>query len=192
MKLILPKMFVDNASIIHPLFFLAGPVLGGGNWQEKCCLEIAKRIPEFFAVIPCRWSPADKLFCHRVREAERNTLVRQTDWERHYLAMANSLSIDHQGCIIFWLPVESKDHPRIDGQPYARDTYGELGRWGREAAFKKTRIVVGAEADFPGLSQIRRNLELDFKNGVEFQIYPTLEKTVEQAVQWVGIGSNHL
>ncbi|MCX6722609.1 MAG: hypothetical protein NT094_00900 [Candidatus Staskawiczbacteria bacterium] len=185
MNLILPRTFIEKAGISHPLFFLAGPVLGGGNWQERCCMEISRRLHHFSVVVPCRWKPGDKLSCYRVSGTE-SRFTRQTAWEYHYLSLATELSKEHQGCIIFWLPAESKEYPRKDGQPYARDTYGELGRWGSIAAVTKSHLVVGAEPDFPGLSVIRENLRLERGLYIDsFPIHSNLEETVNAAVQWV-------
>lgn len=185
MRLLLPKTFVQDSEINQPLFFLAGPVNGGGNWQEKCCTEIAKLIPDFLAVVPCRWQSKDNLFCYRVSGIE-DAFSRQTRWEYHYLKLAAQKSKEHKGCIIFWLPNESKTQPRNDGQPYARDTLGELGYWRAHLEFYKSmHLVVGAEPDFPGLSVIRENFRLSM--GAEFPFYLTLEETARRAVKWVEI-----
>lgn len=184
MRLILPNTFVENSKIDYPLFFLAGPVRGGGNWQENCCLAIARRNPSFFAAVPCRWQKGDNLFCYRENGTD-NGFTRQTDWEHYYLNLASERSVERKGCIIFWLPAEDQEHPRDDGHPYARDTYGELGRWGRNAALTGARLIVGAEQLFWGLSVIKENLKLDFKLKTEFPVCDTLEETAAQAVEWV-------
>jgi hypothetical protein len=187
MKVILPVTFVENSVIReHPLIYLAGPIKGGGGWHERCCREIARHIPHFFAVVPCRCHAGDALMQYRV-EGRVDKFLHQTPWEHYYLNLAAQLSKTHQGCTIFWLPEESKDSPREDGSPYGRDTYGEIGRWGRNAAWHQARIVVGAQPGFPGLRVIRGNLNLDFDltSGTEFPIYPTLEETAAAAAQWV-------
>jgi len=183
MKLILPKTYVEPDANT-PLFFVAGPIMGGGNWQVACCKLFAEQIQDFYAVVPCRWREDDELFSHRVPGRD-NLFDRQTEWERHYLRIAAIGSRYRSACILFWLPIEDKQHPRSDGNPYARDTYGELGRWARDAALTGGRIIVGAEADFPGLSVIEANLRLDV--GKSFPIYSTLQETVEQAVRWVKV-----
>lgn len=182
MKIILPKTFVDEEKIEYPLFFLAGPNKGGGNWQEKCCLELSKLIPEFFVVVPNQWKLGDKFFQYKF-EGKEDKFLSRTAWEHYYLNLAAERSKNHDGCIIFWLPMESKISPREDGQPYARDTYGELGAWRRNAAINKhIRVVVGAEPDFPGLEDIQENFDLDF--GQKYLIPNSLEETVRLAVQW--------
>jgi len=138
MKLILPNTFFGNSMIDCPLFFLAGPVNGGGNWQEQCCLEIAKLLPEFIAVVPIRWGPANKLFRYRATGLEQ-IFSRQADWEYSYLKRATELSKTHEGCVLFWMPLKYLNYR---GE-YARDTRGEIGRWGTRTALMKGHLVVG-------------------------------------------------
>ncbi len=184
MKLILPKTFIEKSVIQSPLFFLQGPVQGGENWQERCCLEITRHLDNFFVVVPCRWGESSRFFSYSI-EGRLDVFQRQTAWEHHYLNLACELGKNRKGCIIVWLPVESKKFPRSDGQPYARDTYGEIGRWGRNCALSGSNFVVGAEPDFPGLSQIKENLRLDFNGIVDFPVSVTLEETVKRAVSLI-------
>ena len=102
---------------------------------------------------------------------------RQLTWERHSLDIAAE-----KGCLIFWLPSESKVNPRTGSDPYAMNTRGELGEWrGRLEHDPKLRVVVGAEPEFPGLSQIQRNFSFATKS--DFPIYGTLAETVEAALK---------
>ena len=176
MKVILPNQLVEIDLSYGPLFFLAGPIAGGGDWQKNCYEEIRRHIEKFFVAIPCRYKENHPL--RKFEEKGRGeTFERQLVWERHYLNVAARV-----GCIIFWLPVESKTTPRKDGLPYAMDTRGEIGEWrGRMMHNREIRLVMGAEAGFPGLSQIKRNF-----NGAlcsEFPIYQTLRETVKRAVE---------
>ncbi|MEK7202239.1 MAG: hypothetical protein AAB669_01785 [Patescibacteria group bacterium] len=174
-QLILPKLLVLDRNIIQPLFFTAGPIKGGGNWQEKAWDYLANQLNEMAAAIPRRWKSDHRLFAHRATGQE-DAFDRQTLWERHYMQRAS-----RWGCLVFWLPCESKTEPRTDGQPYARDTYGELGAWRSrlgDSTFDK--VVIGAEPDFPGLSVITCNINEDL--GREFPIYSTLEETLDQAI----------
>jgi hypothetical protein len=174
MNIILPKTLCSIDSRQGPFFFLAGPVLGGGGWQEKCCEEIKKYFHRFYVALPCRYQADHPFYKVRMKGMEAH-FHRQLAWERYYLDLAS-----REGCIIFWLPLESRASPRTDGLPYAMDTRGELGEWrARLMQNRKLRVVVGAETGFPGLSQI----EYNFKDSIgSFDIYPSLATTVEAAV----------
>lgn len=182
MKLILPKNFVDvgPGSFYEktPLFFLAGPVQGGGDWQRRI-LPLIKRYEEHCLVAsPCRYKEDDELRkLHALPYSGDGIFERQTNWERHYLERASQ-----NGCILFWLSCEDKYNPRTDGQPYARDTQGELGAWRVHLKYNSSvRVVIGAEPGFPGLSVIKCNLDGDL--GKDFPIYSTMEETVKAAVR---------
>jgi hypothetical protein len=178
MKIILPKTLHDGESA--PLFFLLGPIKGGGGWQERCCIELDKRLRHpFYVAVPCRWTAEHPLYSHRIG-GDENRFQRQTPWERYYLANAA-----RSGCIIAWLPCEDKNNPRADGQPYARDTYGEIGEWrGRLMHGRSLRFVIGAEEKFPGLDVMSRNFE--WALGDSFKIHSTLEETITAAISKSG------
>lgn len=180
MRIILPKTHYEANFEYGPLFFLAGPVRGGADWQANCCDEIEKYFDRFHAAVPCQYRDGkSRLLKHKV-SGDTTYFDRQLTWERHYLDIASE-----KGCIIFWLPCEDKSFPRNDEDgPYAMDTRGELGEWrGRMMHNPKLRVVIGAQKDFPGLSQIQRNF--NFALGYDFPIYETLEETVAAAVEKV-------
>lgn len=175
MKIALPKTLCKIDPNYGPLFFLAGPVRGGDDWQTKCCEEIRKHLPNFHAALPCRYQEDHPLIPFRMTGKDDH-FDRQLTWERHYLDMAAAT-----GCIIFWLPNESKVNPRVGSDPYAMDTRGELGEWrGRLMHDPNLRVIIGAEPDFPGLSQIQRNFSFATKS--DFPIYGTLVETVTAAI----------
>lgn len=178
MKIVLPKTLCEIDPNYGPLFFLAGPVRGGDDWQTKCCEEIRKHVPHFYSAIPCRYSETHSLIPFRMTGNEDH-FDRQLTWERHYLDIAAT-----KGCIIFWLPCESTTNPRKGNDPYAMDTRGELGEWrGRMMHDSNLRVVIGAEPGFPGLSQIRRNFS--FATRSDFPICATLSETVAAAIEKV-------
>lgn len=181
-QLILPRLHCSKSIICDPLFFLAGPVRGGGDWQARACLYLTKFLTYFSVAVPCRYQPDHPVVKSLQLARSGSQFERQLDWERHYLWLAAK-----GGCLIFWLPAENKTEPRPAGTgPYARDSYGELGEWrGRLMFDQKLRIVVGAEADFPGLDVIKRNFQSAI--GPEFPIYDSLEETVYQATQKIQI-----
>jgi len=175
MRIVLPKTFVEIDNDYGPVFFLAGPIKGGNDWQYRVVKEIERYYVGFYAVLPNRYKNFHPLMLRKINGNE-NKFERQTSWERHYLNIASNL-----GCIIFWLPAEDKLNPRKDGEVYARDTRGELGEWrGRMMHNKDLKVVIGAEEDFPGLSQIQRNFNEALN--IQFPIYKTLSGTVEAAI----------
>ncbi len=178
MKILLPKTLGQIESSYGPLFFLAGPGRGGGDWQSKCCSEIRKLIPNFHAALPCRY-PNDHPIMEYEIKGQNDIFERQNAWERYYLELAAN-----GGCIIFWLPCESKADPRTNGEPYSMETFGELGEWrGRLMHNSNLRIVIGAEPGFIGLSPIQYNFDCATRS--KFPIYKTLEETVAAAVKKV-------
>ncbi len=181
MRIILPKTLCIVYQSYGPLFFLAGPIGGGDDWQTKCCKEIENKIPDFYAAIPCRYKEDHPLYAFKAADVRR--FERQLIWERHYLAMAA-----YTGCIIFWLPEENKTNPKTGPNPYAMDTRGELGEWrGRMKYDNNIRIVIGAEAGFPGIDIIKRNFNL--ATGSDIPIYETLAETVAAAIKKTEIKS---
>lgn len=184
MKVILPKGHSDIFRIWGtPVFFLAGPVVGGDDWQYRMCRLLQERVfGDFFVAIPCRYSADHPLQIFRAEETGQ-PFDRQLTWERYYLDCASQPS--QPGCIIFWLPCESQVSPRSDGLPYAMDTRGELGEWrGRLMYNSRLSVVVGAEENFPGLSQIQRNF--DQALGRDFPICGSMEETADAAVKMIG------
>jgi len=186
MFLILPKMHpVLEGYRALPMFFLAGPIMGGGDWHTPMSELLMKRFGSLVVVNPSRYEHSHPHYKYREflqtetkyspRQEPEMHFERQTDWERHYLDQAAEKW--SAGCIIFWL-AEQKE-PREDGEPYARDTRGEIGEWrGRMMYDRNLRVVMGAEKNFPGLSQIKRNFEFAVP---DFKIYDTMEEVVERA-----------
>lgn len=182
MRVILPKVL--GSDLKGPLFFLMGPIRGGDDWQYECALELDMQMREEFSVaIPCRYGEDHPLYAHRALGEEQ--FSRQLPWERYYLNQAANMA--PQGCIIVWLPRESKTSPRSRGDgPYAQDTYGELGEWrGRIMRGERVRLVIGAHPDFPGLDVIKRNFELALSKGI--LISPSIEDLVARAIETANI-----
>lgn len=60
-RLILPK----NAVYVEPhetVFFLAGPILGGDDWQSVAVRLLAEQAPESYVACPLRAEQSDVLF----------------------------------------------------------------------------------------------------------------------------------
>ncbi len=169
--LILPKNRVNIAG--KTVFFLAGPIKGGGDWQKKAIELLNQALPDAYVVCPKRYNAAlgisdDESVC--------KPFERQTYWERYYLKIASQ-----QGCVIFWLPEEDTVEPRNDGSPYGRDSYGEIGEWRATLKYVPgTQLVLGAEPNFPGLEQIIMNFRQMINPN--FSNYVSLEETIQAAV----------
>lgn len=195
-SLILPKngLVLDLKQWEH-LYFLAGPIRWAWDWQTKTIKMLSKKDTNCYIACPCRYDDKHELFNYSLPATKLSNgdfelqFENQTMWERYYLEMASNF-----GSIIFWLPSQDKENPRKkeDG-PYAQDTYGELGRWSIRSAYKlnpyevgrHVNLVVGAEAEFPGLKTIQKNFNDDHKS--EYVIYSSLEETIDQAIAMANI-----
>jgi hypothetical protein len=175
--LILPNTEPDLTPFKHlPLFFLAGPIQGGGDWHYNMSNLLDEEIGSCLIVNPSRYRIGHPHYSRRLAGKE-DYYERQTDWERHYLYLAAKGW--SKGCVIFWLPKESIEKPRRDGNPYARDTYGELGEWrGRLMHDRSLRVTVGADEKFPGLSQIERNFHMAVDH--YFSIFTSMDNVVDE------------
>lgn len=175
MKIVIPKRYVP-ALPTDIYIFLAGPVLGGGDWQQEYIEEFMKltsgsgHFSDSFCksvmslikfIVPCRWGadhPLANYFSpifECIEDSDNPIASSQTCWEFHYL---NSIAHSQRGLIVFGLFPESKTAPRTDGLPYAIDTRGEIGRWTEIA--ESRNILVGAHPEFLGIKAIMQNFEL--------------------------------
>ena len=182
MQLILPKTHVfPNLSL--PFFFLGGPILGGWDWQQRMTYLLKAKVgDEIIVANPSRYLQGHPLHHLRV-EGDETFFKRQLPWERHYMAFAAKYA--KRGAILFYLALEDDEQPRDDGDPYARDTYGELGEWrGRMMDDPSLRILIGADHDFPGLDVIRRNFEFALGS---FRISDSMEELAERAAEVVRV-----
>lgn len=185
MKIIVPNTLVEIDPLYGPLFFLAGPVRGGEDWQKKAVEELQRYLKQFYVAIPYYHHSREHFpLLERKEPGIEGRFKRQLNWERHYIDLASK-----NGCLIFWLPEESKINPRLpDEGPYATDTRGEIARASVELKYNpKNRVVAGAEKDFYSLSQIQRNFALDqgFIDDTKFPFYETLPLTIAAAIEKV-------
>lgn len=182
MKILVPNRYleVNNKTVTResPLIFLAGPVRGGGDWQVPMSHILEQKLPGCTLAIPCRWGSDHMLYTYFAGE-DTKKFARQLNWERFYLQEAGIG--ENPGCILFWLGLESRDHPHPGPEPYSMDTRGELGEWRARMKFESARVVIGAEEGYHGLSQIQRNFSEML--GYDFPIYPTLAATAEAALK---------
>ena len=190
---ILPKDICSLDEQHFPLFFLAGPLSGGEDWQSRMCEALLQFIPKGFTVaIPYglddRPPSLQPPFSPFTVLPPATRTERQLAWERHYLDVAAgashaqcSASAPQPGCIVFWLPVESALFPKPASHgPYAQDTRGELGEWrGRLMHDRRLRVVVGGDERFPGFDTMERNFT--HAVGGDFKVYRTIQETAAAA-----------
>lgn len=180
-KILIPKGYYELTPNDGPVFFLAGPVRGGDDWQKKVVEELSKKLEKCVVAIPYYFA-TDLHFPLQESASPgiEGKFDRQLKWERYYLEEAAKI-----GCVIFWLPEESKVNPRpLDAGPYATDTRGELGRWSVEQKYNPNfNVVVGAEENFVSVSQIKRNWIADQGHDVVFpnNIVDLVDMAVEKA-----------
>ncbi len=181
MPIILPKNVPELAPFIKaPMFFLAGPILGGGDWHVPMTQLLRSRFGDPVIANPSHY-PETHPHRKEALPGSKGSFRYALEWERHFLAQAAGEAWP-SGCIIFWLARESATAPRQDGAPYAMDTRGELGEWrGRLIGNRKVRLVIGAENGFPGLSIIKHNFEAVVPG---FKIASTMEETLELAARY--------
>jgi hypothetical protein len=149
-----------------PLFFLAGPIRGGGDWQAGAAQQIIDHNEHAHIACPSRWTSAHPLAGHFYKPfspAENRQLL----WERHYLERAG-LAKNVPGCVLFWLGLESKTEPHPGPEPYAMDTRREIGKFTAYAEMRTVRMVVGGHQDFYGLNVILFELEKAFGRKIVF------------------------
>ena len=178
-KILIPKGYYKLTPEDGPVFFLAGPVRGGSDWQKKVTEELSAKLEKCVVAIPYYYNNDEDfpLFKSATPGAE-DKFDRQLAWERYYLEQAAK-----KGCIIFWLPEENKLKPRpLGAGPYATDTRGEVARWSVEQKYNPTyNVVVGAEENFFSLSQIERNWIADQGHDVKFA--RSISELVDMAVE---------
>ena len=184
----LPKQISQRpANCQRLLFFLAGPIRGGGDWQASMAELLFKHDNDIDIACPCRWTKQHRLsgwFYAPFSQAEN----RQVVWERYHLHRASN-DIQKPGCTIYWLPLESVTDPHPGPEPYGMDTRRELGKltaylemirdfpWLRSQF--SARFVIGGHCDFHGLSTILD--ELSIALGKEVPFYEDMETCVQHA-----------
>lgn len=190
MPIYLPKQIVPlTPTIDSPLFFLAGPIRGGGDWQSHMADHIMSRRMSALIACPSRWDDTHRLAEH-FHQPFSPAVNRQLVWERHYLRQAG-IEPNVPGCVIFWLGLESVQHPHPGPEPYAMDTRREIGKfiaylevlsWFPELEGKMdVRVVVGGDPNFHGLDVILFELSEAF--GRSFPFYENMGNVADRAIQ---------
>jgi hypothetical protein len=179
MPIYVPKQIVPlTPTIDSPLFFLAGPIRGGGDWQAQMAETIMDKEPSSLIACPSRWC-ADHRLAKHFHQPFSQADNRQLVWERHYLKQAG-LEPAVPGCVIFWLGLESDTDPHPGPEPYAMDTRREIGKFTAYAEMMDVRVVVGGNSNFHGLNVIMFELSEAF--GSPFPFYETMAEVAEHAI----------
>lgn len=135
--LLRPKYAIPPELADRKIFFLAGPIRGGGNWQMRAAEIIWKKYPGSIVADPTRWDKVaekansvekDAILKHlmySIGKLDESTFPRQAIWEKvHMLKSAG------KGKLLFWFEKESENDPRPkDEGVYAQDTRVEAGMW---------------------------------------------------------------
>lgn len=170
MTIFLPKKIVElEPTKSSPLFFLAGPIRGGGDWQAYVAESIIEVNSNALIACPSRWTKEHRLakYFHKpFSQAENRQLV----WERHYLKQAG-LQNAVPGCVVFCLPPESHVSPHPGPEPYAMDTRREIGKFTAYAELlPDVRMVISGSPGFHGLDVIMYELAQAFGRKLEFHL----------------------
>jgi len=176
-KIILPNTKISNLKA--PLIFLAGPIKGAGNWQNRAIEILQSLNPTTYIASPNMQVQSNHLE-NQARSNELNFQY-QLDWERYYLKKASET-----GAIMFWLPTQIEAMPisKKSGFPtvYARDTRPETSGWGWKLleTNSNARVIIRGEEGFDGYDVIKRNF-LAIKPNTTF--HSTLEQTCQEAIK---------
>ncbi len=179
-KIVLPKTMPESINPPGHVFFLAGPVRGGNDWQSECHKIFSRYSLSCTLVIPVSYPSDHPIRAHEITPNSNPEPVHHIKWERRWMEFAS-----RKGCLMFWLPCESKTVPRDPAEgPYAQDTRGELGEWRGHLMFEHhRRVVIGMEEDFPGQREITHNFREAVRESPEcWPRVRTLQQTVDAAI----------
>jgi hypothetical protein len=83
----------------------------------------------------------------------------------------------NEGCILFWLPLESIHYCN---RAYAQTSRIEIGEWKTKHLEKGINLVIGFEKGFSGENYLRYRLSKECPN---IPLCSTLEETCSKAIQ---------
>lgn len=150
------------------VIFLAGPIKGGGAWQEKA-IEILGNLKDTGLIIA---SPR-RLTAYQEKFSDKD-FEEQALWEFDHLRFAAE-----SGVILFWFPVEDSTQHDCK-RAYAQTTRVEIGEWMERHKWNEAKVVVGFEAGVSGERYLR------FRIGTECPAIPlcsSLEETCQKAFE---------
>lgn len=160
-KVIIPTDTTPNNNII---IFLAGPIQGTENWQEKAIKILKNENLDCVIANPRREYIDDKFDYNK-----------QVEWETEYLNKAAK-----NGVIMFWL---AREVTHFCNRAYAQTTRFELAEWKTKHQYnKKINIVIGIENGFTNERYIRKRIREDCP---DIYIEAKLEDTCRQVIKVV-------
>lgn len=155
------------ADVSGSIIFLAGPIQGAPQWQERAIKIIQELSHNPIIACPRRLIMTSKEF----DAAEYNL---QVDWETHYLRKAGLF-----GVVMFYLAKEIKSEHSCD-RAYAQTTRFELSEWKMRHERDNTKLAIGIERGFTNEKYIRRRFGQDCP---DINICNSLRDTCEEAVR---------
>lgn len=170
----IPKTYFSNPrfNTDGKLVYLAGPVLGGGGWQEEAIDLLATKVKNPLIACPMLFHFPHKYAGSQISQGEEPPYENQIEWEQHFMYLATI-----EGCLLFWLPKECE--PYRTRHPYAMITRDEIGAWRTHKKYvPHMRMVVGIEDGFPGKPELVWLLQ----NQIGLEAHETLEATINAAI----------
>ena len=162
-----------HTNIKTPLIFLAGPIRGAPNWQDKAIKILFSHNSNLTIASPRR-GVGEKISPY-IAFGDEKYFPRQRAWERYHLDIASKT-----GAILFWLPGEKKHKCE---KVYGAMTRVEIGQWMSNYRHNNSiNFCVGSDGEFPELDTIKYDLSIDAPNK---QINNSLEATCKEALQLI-------
>ncbi|MBW2966455.1 nucleoside 2-deoxyribosyltransferase domain-containing protein [Candidatus Woesearchaeota archaeon] len=156
------------SNVNGPLVFLAGPIQGALEWQDKAIEILRKNAPDLHIASPRRKEEYEGEFT-------KEMYYEQVDWETHYLNRAAE-----DGCIMFWL---AEEYTHICSRAYAQTSRFELAKWTTKKLYEeRIKIAVGIDEGFSGARYIRYELS---KRADEIPILGSLENTCLKTIEMI-------
>jgi hypothetical protein len=173
--LVLPRSNVSLKK--QKLFYLAGPVEGGGGWQKKAISVLRKNFPEAYFAFNCPFNEMRRLRRFAVKE-ESEQCSSSAEWRRAHMEEAAL-----RGCLVFWLgPQDKEEDADFSKVPYGLLASREEAEWAFRLFYNnKLRVVIGVHHAFPGHDEIVENLRVLF--GAKFPVYTHLPDLLEAAAE---------
>ncbi len=155
----------EIVSIDSNIIFLAGPIQGACQWQDKA-ITIIHTLNDKIVIANPRRRYLDGEFVYNA----------QVDWETHFLQQATE-----KGTVLFWL---AKEYEHICTRAYAQTSRFELGEWKTKHEYSGANLIVGIEEGFTNAKYIKRRLSQDCPR---VPICSSLKQSCQKAVELLAL-----